>query len=143
MRGEPVLWASFHRAIVQSDPCALTTQWPYDEGVWVARPRQTAESAGQKLAAGLGCDTAADVVKCLRAKPVSALQEASSGGQGFGPVYGGGLLPLSPLQALATGAVGKVPVIQGTTRDEHQTFQTAIEGSWATRRLRLTTTTTW
>jgi para-nitrobenzyl esterase len=114
----------FQRAIIQSGPCALTTQWPYGtEGNWVARPRQTAEQAGQKFATRLGCDT----VACLRGQPVSALLEASDGGQGYGPVYGTDVLPLSPEQALATGAFHKVPVIQGTTRDEHQTFQAAIE----------------
>jgi para-nitrobenzyl esterase len=116
----------FQRAIIQSGPCALTTQWPYGEdGNWVSRPRATAEKAGLKLAAGLGCDT----VDCLKTKSVADLEAASSGGNGYGPVYGGGgVLPISPEQALATGHFNKVPVIQGTTRDEHQTFQAAIEG---------------
>jgi para-nitrobenzyl esterase len=116
----------FQRAIIQSGPCALTTQWPYGEdGNWVSRPRATAEQAGQKLAATLGCDT----IACLRTKSVPDLLTASNGGNGYGPVYGGGgVLPISPEQALATGHFNKVPVIQGTTRDEHQTFQAAIEG---------------
>jgi para-nitrobenzyl esterase len=114
----------FQRAIIQSGPCALTTQWPYSDGNWVTRPRQDALQAGQKLAADLGCST----VSCLRDKPVADLLAASGGGQGYGPVSGTRVLPLSPAQALATGQFQKVPVIQGTTRDEHQTFQAAIEG---------------
>ncbi len=118
----------FHRAIVQSGPCALTTQWPYpDGGNWVARPRATAEKAGLAVAAKLGCDDPATAVTCLRAKPVANLLAASDGGQGFGPVVGDGVLPVNPKQALATGRFNKVPVMHGTTSDEHQTFQAAID----------------
>nr|WP_042187562.1 carboxylesterase family protein [Kibdelosporangium sp. MJ126-NF4]CEL18190.1 putative carboxylesterase type B [Kibdelosporangium sp. MJ126-NF4]CTQ90580.1 putative carboxylesterase type B [Kibdelosporangium sp. MJ126-NF4] len=114
----------FQRAIIQSGPCALTTQWPFGEdGTWVARPRQQAERTGVKFARSLDCDT----VDCLRGKPVKSLMDASSGGQGYGPVYGTRVLPLSPAQALAVGAFRHVPVIQGTTKDEHQTFQAGYE----------------
>jgi para-nitrobenzyl esterase len=117
----------FQRAIIQSGPCALTTQWPYPDGTWVSRPRATAERAGATVAARLGCANTATVPACLRAKPVPALLDASDGGQGFGPVVGGGVLPTNPAQALATGRFQKVPVMQGTTRDEHRTFQAAID----------------
>lgn len=118
----------FHRAIVQSGPCALTTQWPYqDGGNWVARPRTTAEQVGLAFAAKLGCDGPATTVSCLRAKPAADLLAASEGGHGFGPVVGGGVLPVNPNHALATGRFNKVPVMHGTTRDEHQTFQAAID----------------
>lgn len=78
-----------------------------------------------KFARSLDCDT----VDCLRGKPVKALMDASSGGLGYGPVHGTRVLPLSPAQALAAGGFRHVPVIQGTTRDEHQTFQAGYEGA--------------
>ncbi|WP_345439049.1 carboxylesterase/lipase family protein [Actinoallomurus vinaceus] len=117
----------FQRAIAQSGPCSLTTQWPYKDGNWVVRPRADAERQGASVAAKLGCAGAADVATCLRGKPVSALLDASDGGQGFGPVSGGGVLPTDPATALATGRFAKVPVIHGTTRDEHRTFVAALE----------------
>jgi para-nitrobenzyl esterase len=116
----------FQRAIIQSGPCAMTDQWPYPvDGNWVPRPREDAEAVGAKLMADLHC---ADVT-CLRAAKVEDLLADSAGGNGYGPVYGGGgVLPVSPVEAIATGRFNRVPVIQGTTRDEHQTFQAAIEG---------------
>jgi para-nitrobenzyl esterase len=117
----------FQRAIIQSGPCTLAGQWPYSDGNWAVRPRTTAEQQGAATAAKLGCDTVTDVVGCLRGKSVSELLDASDGGQGFGPAAGGGVLPLTPAKALATGRFNKVPVIQGTTRDEHRTFVAAIE----------------
>jgi para-nitrobenzyl esterase len=118
----------FHRAIVQSGPCALTTQWPYPGGTFTARPRASAERDGATLAANLGCAQVADPAACLHAASVPALLAAvSAGGQLFGPVVGGGVLPLDPVRALLTGRFHKVPVIHGTTRDEHRTFQAGFE----------------
>ncbi|MDN3353489.1 carboxylesterase family protein [Actinomadura sp. DC4] len=112
----------FQQAIIQSGPCTVAGQWPYPEGNWTVRPRAVAERQGEATAAELGCDD----VACLRGKSVQDLLEASDGGQGFGPATGG-VLPKSPAQALATGDFAHVPVIQGTTRDEHRTFVAAIE----------------
>jgi para-nitrobenzyl esterase len=124
----PAAAGLFQRAIIQSGPCALTTQWPYPEGNWVPRPRAAAAQQGTDLAARLGCQDPATAVACLRGKPVPALLDASDGGQGYGPAYGaGGVLPLSPAEALATGRFNRVPVIQGTTRDEHRMFVAALE----------------
>jgi para-nitrobenzyl esterase len=79
------------------------------------------------LAANLGCAQVADPA-CLRAASVPAMLTAVSAvGQLFGPVVGGGVLPLHPKRALATGRIHKVPVIRGTTRDEHRTFQAGFE----------------
>jgi para-nitrobenzyl esterase len=116
----------FQRAIIQSGPCAMTDQWPYQQdGNWVPRSREVANQVGAKLLADVKCGD----IACLRTTPVADLLAASMGGNGYGPVYGGGgVLPISPVEALATGRFHNVPVIQGTTRDEHQTFQAAIEG---------------
>ncbi|MEV5748269.1 carboxylesterase/lipase family protein [Actinoallomurus sp. NPDC052308] len=117
----------FRRAIVQSGPCAVTDEWPYHDGEWVVRPRAERARQGASLAAKIGCGDAADVAACLRRLPVSALLNASDGGQGFGPAAGGTVLPVAPATALATGRFAHVPVIQGTTRDEHRLFVAAVE----------------
>jgi para-nitrobenzyl esterase len=117
----------FQRAIIQSGPCALAGQWPYPDGNWTVRPRATAERQGESLTAKLGCDTTSDTVACLRGKSVPELLDASDGGQGYGPAAGGRVLPLTPEEALARGRFARVPVIQGTTRDEHRTFVAALE----------------
>ncbi|WP_281902613.1 carboxylesterase/lipase family protein [Phytohabitans aurantiacus] len=121
----------FQRAIMQSGPCTVTTEWPYarDGGNWYPRPRAVADREGEALAGRLGCalPAPASVATCLRGQPVAALLEASAGGQGYGPVYGGGVLPIGPAEAMATGRFARVPVIHGTTRDEHRTFVAAIE----------------
>jgi para-nitrobenzyl esterase len=114
----------FRQAIIQSGPCTLADQWPYADGNWTVRPRKVAEQQGEATAAKLDCDDAA----CLRGKSVKDLLDASEGGQGFGPAAGpGGVLPRTPAKALATGDFAHVPVIQGTTHDEHRTFVAAIE----------------
>jgi carboxylesterase type B len=64
---------------------------------------------------------------CLRAKPVDELAKWSDDGLGSGPTTGGGMLPLSPKKAFTTGHFNRVPLIEGTTRDEHRLFTAAIE----------------
>jgi para-nitrobenzyl esterase len=118
----------FRRAIIQSGPCGdLARTWPYTDGNWGVRPRAVAERQGGSLAAAVGCGDVRDAAACLRGKPVSALLEASQGGQGFGPAAGGKVLPAIPATAIAAGRFNRVPVINGTTRDEHRTFIAAIE----------------
>jgi para-nitrobenzyl esterase len=118
----------FRRAIIQSGPCGdLARTWPYEGGNWGVRPRAVAERQGTSLAATLGCGDNEDTAACLRGKPVSALLEASQGGQGFGPAAGGEVLPTIPATAIAAGRFNRVPVVNGTTRDEHRTFVAAIE----------------
>jgi para-nitrobenzyl esterase len=113
----------FQRAIMDSAPCAEDGEWPYADGNWYPRPRSVAYRQGAALAKDLGCTEAA----CLRKASVASLLDKSLGGQGYGPVYGGGFLPVSPAQAIATGRFAQVPVIHGTTRDEHRLFVAAIE----------------
>ena len=116
----------FSHAIIQSGPCGdLAKTWPFADGNWGVRSREVAEKQGTELADKLGCK---DDVACLRGKSVSELMDASAGGQGFGPAAGdGGVLPVFPETALASGNFNRVPVINGTTRDEHRTFTAAIE----------------
>ncbi|MBO2446169.1 carboxylesterase family protein [Actinomadura barringtoniae] len=121
----------FQRAIIQSGPCTVMN-WPDFDGTpsptWLPRPRKMAEEQGRSVAAKLGCtDTdQAKVESCLRALDTKALLKESD--FGFAPVYGGGgVLPVSPAEALRKGTFNKVPVMQGMTRDEFRLFQAAFE----------------
>jgi para-nitrobenzyl esterase len=80
-----------------------------------------------KLVAGLGCNTATEVVACLRTKPASdfvALDDA--GALSIAPLnavpwefaVGGPALPQQPFSALLTGTAARVPLILGSNRDE-------------------------
>jgi para-nitrobenzyl esterase len=71
----------------------------------------------------------------MRAVPVSDLLTAASAdvsiftGSSFSPVVGGTLFPQQPLAALSAGSFNKVPVIEGTTRDEGRLFVALLENA--------------
>jgi para-nitrobenzyl esterase len=119
----------FERAIDQSGPCPLTARYPYEEANGLfGRMRPAAESFGAQAAAELGCRDQATIAACLRAEPVRKLLKINEGGVGFGPVIGGSrVLPTTPTKAFASGRFNRVPVIMGTTRDEHRAFQAGFE----------------
>ncbi|MEV4255135.1 carboxylesterase/lipase family protein [Spirillospora sp. NPDC049652] len=116
----------FHRAIVQSAACT-GEKWSPGPPTWFPLPRAARQENGLKMAAKVGCANPVTAAACLRAKPVSKLAKLSDVGVGSGPTVGGGFLPLSPERAFATGHFNRVPVMQGTTRDEHRLFTAAIE----------------
>jgi para-nitrobenzyl esterase len=109
----------FRRAVVQS-------------GAWLApvptRARYAALS--QRVVEAVGCQAAADVLGCLRAKPAQALATALPMPPGI--VFGAGAIALpfldgvtlaeQPPQALAAGRLARVPVLLGTTRNEGSMF---------------------
>ncbi|HZC70112.1 MAG TPA: carboxylesterase/lipase family protein [Jatrophihabitans sp.] len=124
----------FQRAIIMSGPCTL--HWPYSP-TWGPLPRRQREAQGVELAKQLGCTDAATAARCLRALPVKKLINLGGITFGPGPTVGGGVLPVNPARAFASGQVAHVPVMQGTTRDEHVTFIAALEsftGQSVTRR---------
>jgi para-nitrobenzyl esterase len=112
---------------MDSAPCAENGEWPYADGNWYPRPRAVAYQQGDALAKDVGCSDPATVTACLRTAPVATLLDKSFGGQGYGPAYGGGFLPVGPAEAIASGRFTRVPVMHGTTRDEHRLFVAAIE----------------
>ncbi|MFG2003721.1 carboxylesterase/lipase family protein [Spirillospora sp. NPDC048911] len=125
----PAAAGLFQRAIVQSGPCTVMN-WPEWDGSvsqaghWLPRPRAAAEKQGLSVAADLGCADPATAATCLRDLPAEKLLTKSD--YGFSPVYGGGgVLPLSPAKAMATGRFNKVPVMHGMTRHEYRTFEAA------------------
>ncbi|HEX6351935.1 carboxylesterase/lipase family protein [Actinophytocola sp.] len=95
----------FQRAIVQSAGCT-------EHGF---RQRDEAERQARDLVEALEC---ADV-DCLRRKTPEELVAASGAGHdGYRPVVGGRLLPMSPAEAFASGRFNRVPVLYGGNHDE-------------------------
>ncbi|MFF0454418.1 carboxylesterase/lipase family protein [Nocardia africana] len=116
----------FQKAIVQSGQCT-GRKWSPGPPTWFPLPRSEREQHGIEVAAEVGCSAPDTAAECLRAKPVEELVKWSDDGVGSGPTVGGGILPLSPESAFATGRFNHVPMIQGITRDEHRLFTAAIE----------------
>lgn len=116
----------FQKAIVQSGQCT-GRKWSPGPPTWFPLPRSEREQHGIEVAAEVGCSDPDTAAECLRAKPVEELAKWSDAGVGSGPTFGGGVLPLSPEDAFATGRFNRVPIIQGITRDEHRLFTAAIE----------------
>ncbi|MCY0929882.1 carboxylesterase family protein [Streptomyces sp. H27-H1] len=122
----------FHRAIVQSGSCSLSVpphSWLPTMGAYepfAAERRTVAE--GTAAAARLGCGRSpqgasdAEVLRCLRGLPPGALATPELM-MLFSPVsYGTPLLPTEPRRALERGEFHRVPVVQGSARDEMRIF---------------------
>ncbi|MHC3472258.1 carboxylesterase/lipase family protein [Streptomyces sp. 7R007] len=103
----PTAKGLFRAAIIESgayDDCA-------------ARTHQDAVSQGADFARRLGCTDLA----CLRGKSAREILDAQ-GDFDWGPVAGGALLPVQPEQAVARGIAARVPVINGSNKDEGRLF---------------------
>ena len=100
----------FTRAIVQSGAYALT------------QPSQaSANTTGTGYAAAVGCPD--QTATCLRALPVAQLlAKQNFGVKGYLPNIDGRVLTQSISTALSTGQFNRVPLINGSTRDEWRLF---------------------
>ncbi|MEU9303584.1 carboxylesterase family protein [Streptomyces sp. NPDC048269] len=116
----------FHKAIVQSGSCSTTappwsllpTLGTYEPFV----PEQRTVADGVLAAARLGCGGSTAVLDCLRRLDIRTLMTPGLT-QTFSKVsYGGAQLPVEPRRALEAGRFHRVPVMQGTTRDEMRLF---------------------
>jgi para-nitrobenzyl esterase len=107
----------FSRAIVESGTYDLTQA-----------TLATAETAGQAFAAKVGC--AGQTAACLRALPVSTIVD-NEDFAGYQPDLDGTVLTRSIGPALASGQFSRVPVINGTNRDEWRLFvaQEQLDGA--------------
>jgi para-nitrobenzyl esterase len=107
----------FSRAIVESGTYDLTQA-----------TLATAETAGQAFAAKVGC--ASQSAACLRALPVSTIVD-NEDFAGYKPDIDGTVLTQSIGPALASGQFNRVPVINGTNRDEWRLFvaQEQLDGA--------------
>ncbi|MFJ4775945.1 carboxylesterase/lipase family protein [Streptomyces sp. NPDC088762] len=116
----------FHRAIVQSGSCSTTmpprSLLPGQGAYEPFAPQSRTVADGVAAAARLGCGDTAGVLDCLRRLDARTLATPELT-QTFSTVsHGNALLPLDPRRALEAGRFHRVPVVQGTTRDEMRIF---------------------
>jgi len=98
----------FARAIVESGSYNLTQA-----------SLSSAEAAGEAFAASAGC--ASQTAACLRSLPVSTIL-ANENTAGYTPNINTEVLPQTLKTAFATGDFNRVPIINGTNRDEWRLF---------------------
>lgn len=103
----------FARAMMQSGSC-------------YSRTRAQTHANSSDFATAAGCTSA--VLACLRGKSAAALLDASTG---FSPTLtsGTGALPLPTAVAAARGKFARVPIVNGSNRDEGRTFAQGFIGS--------------
>jgi para-nitrobenzyl esterase len=111
----------FQKAIVQSGPCGNSML-----------TRSVAEDRGVQVATDLGCSVPAAAIACLRDIPATRLvgiggdRVFTSTGRiadlPWLPVAGTPMLPHQPLDAIRQGVAARVPLLQGSTRDEMRPF---------------------
>ncbi|MEU7580406.1 carboxylesterase/lipase family protein [Streptomyces sp. NPDC041068] len=114
----------FRQAIVQSGSCL--TDFPaggFGPGSgpvngW--QPLTTVQRTGRDLADRLGCRD----VTCLRRLPARELVKHQA--QFSIVAYGTNLVPRHPAEVFAAGKQTPVPLLQGTTRDEHVEFALGV-----------------
>ncbi|MET7747341.1 carboxylesterase family protein [Micromonospora sp. NPDC005367] len=106
----PMSAGLFHRAVVQSAPCATGG----------SRTRAEAEADSAAVIQAVGCAGVTDVAACLRSDETTVAELLTAYGP-WGeprPVSGTPLLPLSPAEAFRTGRFHRVPVLIGANHDE-------------------------
>jgi para-nitrobenzyl esterase len=114
------------RAIVQSGPCVEAGSPGQAKPIPIAR----AQANGVAVAGRLGCADPRTAGACLHAAPVEGLLSiagSSLTAPAFLPAFGGDFLPQEPGVAITSGRFNRVPVIQGTNRDEHRLFVAITE----------------
>jgi para-nitrobenzyl esterase len=116
----------FHRAIIQSGFALMDLPaggiFPGLPAVaWYGwRAGAEVEALGAAAAAQLGCADGATALTCLRDLPAQGLFAHAQPFQPYG--FGNRVLPEVPAQALRDGRFHRVPVLSGSTRDEHRLF---------------------
>ncbi|WP_324192595.1 carboxylesterase/lipase family protein [Nocardia transvalensis] len=118
----PAAEGLFHRAIVQSGSCMMSSPKGIAvEGVEIPSvylAQDVVEQYHKHLlsSANIGCGDAPDPLKCLRALPAEALMPLHE--SVISPVFGSSVLPENPAASLRAGRFADVPVMIGNTRDE-------------------------
>ncbi len=106
----PTARGLFHRGIVESGAYTITA---------LGQPQllQSAEEYGEQFAAAVGCPD--QTATCLRSLSAQAIIDRGSAYTGTAiPMVDGTILPQTVTDALRFGQFNRVPVINGTTRDE-------------------------
>ncbi|MEO7093040.1 MAG: carboxylesterase family protein, partial [Polyangiales bacterium] len=108
----PLAKGLFSAAVMQSGGCT-------------ARPQADAEAQGAKVVAAAKCESAGDVLACLRALSakdmVNALPvkvEVAGPGNGYGAAIDGWFLSGKPIDIIGAGGHNHVPMIVGTNSEE-------------------------
>lgn len=113
----------FAKAIMMSGSC---------ERPWA--PLSVAEAQGEAFAQELGCDSADDVLACMRRKSFDDVLAALPQGENFGfspteepqgnwgPILDGAFFTEQPSDSFASGNFNQVPTIVGFTREEARLF---------------------
>jgi para-nitrobenzyl esterase len=104
----PTAHGLFQRAVIMSGGCAMQSQ-------------AGGYQSGRAFAAAVGCTDAATLLACLRGKSPAEILAAQQQA-GVGPAVGGSAFPLDPATSIATGAINRVPVMNGGTHDEARLF---------------------
>ena len=107
----------FSRALMESGGC-------------VATPLAQREAAGETVASKAGCNSATDLLTCLRGLSTEEVMAAGSGtvnvaGAGigtYGPVIDGYALKGQPNQVITAGQHNHVPMVIGSNSDETSTY---------------------
>lgn len=108
----------FSRAINESGPCKVISRTVTDQG-------------GMTYAKSAGCPSMdAKAIDCLRKIPAETAAAFSPGPVGLGdtawqPSFGTAVIPRDA-SALETGAFNRVPIINGSNRDEGRLFATGV-----------------
>jgi para-nitrobenzyl esterase len=130
----------FAHAIVESGPLlsrpGLAVRWPKVPSVQTAHQTTDAYALGGQLVKGLGCDTAGDVLACMRGKSTAEVLAAvplpsfNLRGLMMQPIWWATLdgveVPDEPYAMLQRGEFTKVPVLIGTNRDEGSFFEKLV-----------------
>jgi len=125
----PLSAGLFRRAIGQSGSC-LYFKTPLHTTAGTTTP--SAESRGLAFAQALGCDTSADVLACMRAKPASTIIDTPTdpeGDLGFAaampqPNIDGYALVEAPATAFAAGHLNAIDAFIGGTNEDEATLFT-------------------
>jgi para-nitrobenzyl esterase len=126
----------FHKAGMHSAPC--TQEWP-NNGLVPHLPAGSTwshvsdvEKVGVRVAEAKGCTDPATAIDCLRRVAVKDLLNDETAYELPGPAYGNKIMPISPAEALREGKFHKVPVINGSVRDEGRHFTALLWGETIT-----------
>ncbi|MEU3915588.1 carboxylesterase family protein [Streptomyces sp. NPDC029721] len=124
----PAAAGLFQRAVLQSGSCSMSfprgALGPGSPAYEPFAAQRDVQAAGAQAARRLGCTAGRDedVVACLRGQSTDRLATAELMQSFNRPAYGNALLPAAPAEALREGRFHRVPLIQGTNRDEMRMF---------------------
>lgn len=106
----------FHKAIIQSGSC-----------IYPMRTAQEGNKIGLKVAELVGCSNTKDSLRCLKGKSVKELLEAAAKVgktdiMSYVPIAGTKTVPSQGMEAVESGKFVRVPIINGSTRDEQRLY---------------------